>query len=301
MYEVGDIIDALRNPRKIIRELNTLYHRRLRYYDHNPDGVDIFAEDWANLILLDACRYDTFLQEATLPGQTETRQTRGTHSREFVRGNFAGRTLHDTVIVTANFWYDQINDIDVHDIVYVTGEEYDEGYDGRATPPEAVTSIARETANRYPNKRLIVHYMQPHRPFLGPVGKDIHAPEPLTEKILSGEFEVSNERLWTAYRENLNIVLDDVETLLNDLQGRTVVSADHGELMGERQRPFPIRTWGHAHGVYVDELATVPWHVYDEGERREITTEAPAEAADSGMDEATVNERLEQLGYLQTD
>lgn len=299
MYALDDIVDALRNPRKLLRELNLLYYRRLRYHDHNPNGIDIFDEDWDNLILLDACRNDAFAERSTLTGTTESRQSRGAHSREFVRANFAGRTLHDTVVVTANFWYEKLSEnVHLHSIVPVTGEEYDEGYDGRATPPEAVSEAAREAAERYPNKRLIVHYMQPHRPFLGPVGEALDVPEPLTDKILSGEYEVSDDRLWEAYLENVDIVLEDVEKLLPELDGKTVVSADHGELMGERQWPIPIRAWGHVHGIYMDELTKVPWHIFQSGDRRSIVSEEPESTSVSTLESDEVDERLRQLGYL---
>jgi hypothetical protein len=82
--------------------------------------------------------------------------------------------------------------------------------------------------------------MQPHWPYLGPAG----------EKFKRGPFhevirktDATHEDVIEAYRENLDIVLGEVEPLLRDLTGKTVVSADHGELLGDRERPIPIRTY----------------------------------------------------------
>jgi len=42
------------------RRINTLYHSRLGSRIGNPQGIDIFGQDWDNLIILDARRYDEF-------------------------------------------------------------------------------------------------------------------------------------------------------------------------------------------------------------------------------------------------
>jgi len=40
--------------------------------------------------------------------------------------------------------------------------------------------------------------------------------------------------VWEAYNENLDIVLTEIEALLDELDGKSVITADHGNLVGER-------------------------------------------------------------------
>lgn len=55
------------------------------------------------------------------------------------------------------------------------------------------------------------------------------------------------------YRNSLRYVLEELEELIEELDGKTVITADHGEAHGE---------WGlrdHPHSVYIDSLVKVPW------------------------------------------
>lgn len=299
MYDISAILDGFREPYKIIRELNLLYHRRLRTQDYNHAGVDIFAEDWDNLILLDACRYDVFSQLWELGGTAEYRTSRGSSSNEFVRGNFRGRELHDTVCVTANGWYLNVEEFELHAMVPLVGSEYRDEETG-AVLPSTVTEHAIEAAEQYPHKRLVVHYMQPHTPYLGPTGRE-QFPEFRVRSDLSGtsgssKFDV--EKLRTAYRENLEIVFEEVDSLLETLDGKTVVSADHGEMLGERHFPIPMRDYMHPHGINNEVLTKVPWQILSDGSRRRIVAEKPTQGSDT-VDPDAVQEHLKDLGYLQ--
>ena len=80
--------------------------------------------------------------------------------------------------------------------------------------------------------------------------------------------------------------------------GRTVVTADHGQLLGERVGPIPIRYHGHRRGVHVEELLKVPWLVHDLGERSEIMAEASKDYGDSIKSTEAVD-RFHDLGYVE--
>jgi hypothetical protein len=285
MYDLAGIKRALREPARAVTEINRLITRRGTRYTYNPEGVDVFDEDWDVLILLDACRYDAFEKHADLPGTLESRISRGSSSVEFIHGNFANRTLHDVVYVSANDWYAKLHDsinAEVHAHEYVDLE------------PEVVTNAALDCADRYPNKRLLVHYMQPHFPYLDPKWEGVFVPDGdlLTTYRESG---VTREQMWDAYVDNLRLVLDEVRTLFDELTGKIVVSADHGELFGDQEAPIPIRRYGHPRGIYVEELVKVPWLVYEAGPRREIIADPPEKQV--SYDEDEVNERLRDLGY----
>ncbi|WP_251344291.1 hypothetical protein [Haloplanus halophilus] len=277
--------------------LNRLYYAA-RNGAYNADGVDVFAADWDNLLILDACRYDYFAERSTLDGRLESRTSRASATREWVRANFTGRRLHDVVYVSANPNYRKVvDDIDaeVHAYVDVWQDDNLVGKENTVVPPETVTEHALEAAEAYPNKRLLVHYVQPHYPFIGPTGR-AHFDPTATLGEVSREHDVTGSLLTDAYRENVDMALREAERLLASLTGRTVVSSDHGELLGERLFPVPLRAYGHPAGVYVDELVTVPWHVRDGGERKRIVAERPRERDE--IDDGAVAEQLRNLGYV---
>ena len=102
MYSLSQLRRGLASPALLGRELNRLFYRRLNTRAYNTAGVDVFAEDWDVLVLLDACRYDMFADQNTLPGDLTPCESRGSSTREFLRGNVDGRQLYDTVYVTAS-------------------------------------------------------------------------------------------------------------------------------------------------------------------------------------------------------
>ncbi|MFC7157958.1 hypothetical protein ACFQPA_21300 [Halomarina halobia] len=300
MYTLSQLKRALDTPTLFAEEVNRVAHRRFKRWSYNERGVDIFAEDWDNLVILDACRYDMFAEQHYLPGRLESRISRGSATWEFLEGNFANRVLEDTVYVTASPMLHRNEDAlntRLHAVMNVWQENgWDERY--RTVLPETTTEYAMRAAERYPNKRIIVHYLQPHYPFLGPTGQE-HFPLDtlaLWGELKEGTLDIPEEILWRAFRENLDIVLPHVEELMEVFEGRTVVTSDHGQVIGERCYPIPVREYGHPIGIYMDELVRVPWLVYDDGERRTITSEAAGETEED-IDYGVVAERLEQLGY----
>jgi hypothetical protein len=118
----------MENSYSLDAKLGPVWHNRLGKYEFNPDGTEIFKEDWDNLVILDACRADVFSKVNRISGQSGTRQSLGSCSAEFVRGNLDGEQLHDVVIVTANAWYKKIqregDGYEVHDLVII--EEVEE-------------------------------------------------------------------------------------------------------------------------------------------------------------------------------
>lgn len=300
-----------RKPELVARELNLRYYRIINDSGFNDAGVDYFDRDWDNLVLLDACRYDMFAEISELLGELSQVQSPGSCTIEFLRGSIAGRELHDTVYVTGNPVYYRNRaqiDAEFHHVVNVWQEEgWDEEHG--TVLPKTMEKYAREAAAEFPNKRLLIHYIQPHYPFIGSGTlfdkNQLHVdPESRSEEqvrfwfqIFTGELDVSAEEIWDAYNLNLEHALKSVERLLPDLPGRTVVSSDHGNMIGERSFPLPITEWGHPCGLYCSQLTSVPWLVAREGERKEIASDPPTKTEGS-IDSTTVTNRLNELGYL---
>lgn len=307
MYSAAQLRRGIRSPNLFLREVNRLYHRRLNAREYNTGGIDIFREYWDNLIVLDACRFDMFEQQSSVDGTLEARYSRGSSTREWLTANFTDRTLHDTVYVTANpqlYRHRELLNVSFHHVDHVWQTN---GWDDRyqTVLPETTTEHALEAAERYPNKRLLIHYIQPHYPFLSVEGGQpfdnsqlfLRPDQPSSwNQIMTGELNASREEIWAAYRRTLEVTLPHVNRLIDTLGGKTVVTADHGNMVGERARPLPIAEWGHPRGVYTDELVKIPWCTVD-GERREIVAEEPTTSEQSVADDV-VSERLAKLGYV---
>jgi hypothetical protein len=160
--------------------------------------------------------------------------------------------------------------------------------------------------NRWPNKRHIVHFMQPHYPFIGQRGKQIDH-RGFNDESVSDDTEISNvwerlakgelsrEAVWEAYAENLNLVLEHVSELLKSIGGKVVITSDHGNLVGDLTYPIPVRGYDHPGGVYVKQLVKVPWHIIDQGPRREIESKPPNDTKSAS--DNMIQDRLEALGY----
>jgi hypothetical protein len=275
------------------------------------DGTRVMGEDWDNLFILDACRYDMFADRIDLAGSLESRISLGSSSEEFMERNFVGEQFHDTVYINANPFIPRLNlDEDTfHAVVDCLGD-WDEELE--TIRPDTVSRAARKAYERYPDKRLIVHFMQPHAPFIGEHGQemvgggwtmdhDVEEEPGIWNQLREGQ-NVPLEMVWEAYNENLDIVLTEIEALLDELDGKSVITADHGNLVGERLGPVPTRRkYGHPYGVHTEELVKVPWFIL-EGEtrreiRREIRSEPAIESDDENISETELEDQLEALGY----
>lgn len=286
-------------PRYVLREFNKLYHR---IRGPRSDIEDLFETEWDNLVILDACRYDVFAERHELPGRLERRTLQSSSTLDFLERYIDGTDLRDTVYVTANPQFRRHRDrfdATFHDVIDIwEGAGWDESL--ATVPPEAVHEAAVEAHQRYPNKRLVVHFLQPHHPFIGPTGRDELELDSIGHfygRVFTGELDVDDGLIRQAYEENFDIVIESVKGLLDRLEGRTVVTADHGEMMGEAARPIPVAEYGHPSGLLTPELVTVPWLVYQNGPRREVTRGEPV-TADEPRAEDGVKRRLQDLGYV---
>jgi hypothetical protein len=277
-------------------KLNKMWNRKF-VGEMNPKGIDVFAEDWDNLIILDACRKDALERSIELDGSFESRISRGTSTLHFLESNFQGRRLHDVVYVTSNGWivakYEELD----ADVFRVNSLENDEtGGESAVVSPGAVTRAAKADADKYPDKRLIVHYTQPHKPYIGEFGRRTFGSTHGNLQQIMSSSSISEEDLKRAYAENLELVLEQVEELVDHLEGKTVVTADHGELLGERVSPIPIKGYGHPTYLYHPVLTEVPWFVCEFDSRREIREGQPEGVRE--VDDDRITEQLKDLGYV---
>lgn len=293
-----------------------LTHIVSRYF-MRPDRTNatpVIKKDWDHLIILDACRYDLFEEvqkESPLPGSLDQRTSVQSGTPGFLAENFGGGTFHDVVYVTANPY---VNTHVPEGTFHAVDSVWNDGFDDelQTVTPETMAERTIDIAGKYPAKRIISHFLQPHAPFVGDVRLGERDTFAIREQALGNEAakqrhrtpfemlevgEASHQEVWEAYRSNLIYAWPSVRRLLRELDGRIAVTSDHGNAMGERAWPFPIRVYGHPLGVLIPALTKVPWLIHQNGDHRSVTAEKPKRSDQKVSDET--NERLRLLGYAE--
>lgn len=262
-------------------------------------GTPIYEHDWDVFVVLDACRADLMaeVEDEYDFVDAETTYSVASSSGEWIRKNFVEGGYDDAVARTA----------------YVTGNPYSERHldeadfalldevwrdafdrEIRTVPAEAITDRAIAAHRELSPEYTVVHYMQPHHPFVE---------DPLDEGLPLNEFgetpwddvwdrlrkgEVDRETVWEGYANNLRYVLDHVETLLRSVDAdRVLVSSDHANLLGE------LGLYAHPTYVPLRPLKEVPLCATSATDTGEYE---PADVGDRD-EEGSVEEKLRHLGY----
>lgn len=278
------------------------------------DHVEILDEDWDLLVVIDACRADVFDEgfDSTEFDSYSTVRSPASTTPEWLRKNFTG-TYGDIVYVAANPMVSLHKPNSFHALIESWREHIDP--ETGVIPAENVTEDAKDALRQYPNKRIIVHYMQPHFPFVENSELQYAQWNTFTDEF--DEFEsstggkdadvsdiwgalekglVDKDQVWEGYRENVSYVMRSVTDLLSSTDRRSVVTSDHGNLVGERCWPVPIRGYGHPGGLRQKALTSVPFGTVEANETRpEIISERVGSGTDAESEDIT--ERLKSLGY----
>lgn len=239
------------------------------------------ADEWL-LVILDACRYDEFARvyQSVAPsdeavGKPFRVRSAGRDTFEYVAEVWDGQYPDVTYISGAT----PVNSVDIEyedrglrdlangylptehigEIVDVWNDGWDDSLG--TVPPAAVTDAAIERDA----DEMVVHYYQPHTPYIGepqllghtgPGDGEAFTGEPtdkpIWERAKAGAIHPHNLR--AAYRGNLKLVCSEVRRLLFALDhDLAIVTADHGEALGE----FGI--YGHPRDVQHPHVRVVPW------------------------------------------
>lgn len=283
-----------------------------------PIGTHVYDEDWDLLVILDACRVDVLEDVADEYDFFETVDSRwsvGSHSHEWLTQTFSedyrdvisntayvsgnGHT-HETFVTkdyppdeTVPFCRPNWRTVDIEtfgqlDMLWETAHE-----DGIGVPPRAITDRSVELAREGDYNRLIAHYMQPHIPYIaGALAEDRTTTDVEAKgwKLLESG-DADHDEVWQLYKENLRLVLDEIELLLQNIDAENVVlTADHGNAFGE------YKIHGHPEGVLLSCVKQVPWV---ETEAVDENTFEPTMSHDRTESAATeVEDHLQDMGYL---
>lgn len=310
-----------RRPQDVARALrgafNGLYYTLTTRY---PVGTNVYERDWDLLVVLDACRVDALRAVAPEYGFLEgvgSVWSVGSASHEWICKTFTNEhrdAVSGTALVTSNPFFPQTfndrtfppkaysipvmwPDWDVVEksafakFLHVHRHDYEEYFP--EAPPEVMTDYAIDVARNGDYDRMVVHYLQPHTPYIADA---CGADRPLTDieadpwtAIDEGTATVGEVR--ELYLDNLRFVLDSVGDLLCNVDAsKVVVTADHGELFGE------VGLYGHPEGFTHPALKKVPWATATATDRHERTPDV--EESRQGKTDPDTEQRLADLGYL---
>ncbi len=255
-------------------------------------------KDYDFLIVLDACRYDIFselckiggsLRKVESPAFSESGAATSVWYREIFREKW-----NDTVCISSHPRVNSSMEVEG----FCGGKHFSKVYDlwdsewnkeKGTVLPERVVAKSLQVYENKKNKRFLIHFMQPHTPYLTLDLSVKKGQDPKTRKSLKRKIrnflvskmrnffgdetavnlmdligfpplspmdealrKVGAEGVKKAYKENLVIVLDNVENFIDRIDGKCVVTSDHGELLGEYGR------FGHEVNAR-PELVQVPW------------------------------------------
>jgi hypothetical protein len=276
------------------------------------EKVSIMEEHWDYLVILDACRYDFFskLYRGYLRGNLEKRISLGSSTIEWCKKSFRER-YDDVIYISANPFVNSniaVMGFSAKDHFHRVIDVWNWGWNEElgTVHPKDVNRAMQNFKDDYPDKRFIIHYLQPHSPYLSHQLGMPGFPQPqisrghvltgikngrslsLTEKALLKALvflakrtgfcdknpswkirellnlppatpidavrrRIGKSGLRQAYTENLRLVLQYVARLVQDLSGAIIITADHGECLGEEG------FYSHHVGLSDPLLLEVPW------------------------------------------
>ncbi|WP_254535250.1 hypothetical protein [Halomarina litorea] len=276
-------------------------------------GTNFYSKEWDLLIILDACRVDALREvapEFDFIDDVSSIWSVGSSSEEWMANTFTEphrEEIRQTAYVTYNTFTERVlrngerppvtksvpqwtNWKTLHtDDFGLIDEVWRDAWDDEVNTvqPRPVTDRAIHAHRQSDASRLMVHYGQPHAPYLErPDGEMARTYWP---ELRRGEMEI--EDAWEYYIDNLRLVLQDVKILLENVDApRVIITADHGEAFGE---------WGiltHPTGMPHPVVRKVPWAETEATDERTHTVEI-SEADETNVTSKEVNQRLESLGY----
>lgn len=269
-----------------------------------PKGDLIWEREWDVLVILDACRYDVFEAEysnADWLDSIEPTMSVGSASPEWMDKTFIPayrEEIASTAYVTGNpYSEDHVPEASFDLVDEVWRYVWDD--DLGTIPPEPLTNQAVKHYRTEEYDRLIVHYMQPHWPYVtDPIMYGFNPEHITTKGSTENPFdrqnrgELSRKEHLERYTANLNYIVEHVrEELLTAIDADIVaLTADHATLFGD------YGLYKHPAYVPLPVLRRVPWAVTSASDTGEFEPkELSIERQDLDVDK---EDQLRDLGYL---
>ena len=190
--------------------------------------ISVMEEDWDYLIVLDACRYDYFskLYKNYLNGELEKVISPSSWTPDWCKVSFKDK-YDDVIYISANPYINskvEIKGFNAKNHFYKIIDVWNEGWSEElgSIHPNEVNKAVKTVRDKYPDKRLIIHYLQPHEPYLC-YNLKIGYPKPKLNlgKVLVGINKRKENKVLT-FRETLlkDIFLNILRALGNQFIGK---------------------------------------------------------------------------------
>lgn len=284
---------------------------------HHPVGRNIYEDDWDICIVLDSARVDT-LRERWPSGVAvesfDSAWSRGSISTEWMSQTFRPAyrdPIADTTLVTANPHSATVFDersiltngreisVPYPETPAVEKDAFNEVYElwrthavaQNAVPPD-VMADATIQAHREHEGRVVAHWLQPHEPFIAP-NSPITSGSPTSANVWRAAMNGSldGEKIVESYERTLDLALFELAHVLECVDARVLVTADHGNAFGE------WGVWGHPFGWPQPAVRKVPWVTMQAHKRQDYNPHDVLASSEEPSDNTDVSEQLAALGY----
>lgn len=195
----------------------------------------IYKYGWDVLIILDACRYDSFKKVNFIEGDLIAVDSESTRTTRWYQHNW--NEYNDDVILISSHSYPRSHGF--YKNFYKFYDFYLERDDYRE--PKIALEKLIEIQNDY-DKHFLVHLLPPHLPYLGKKGskfmRQLKIPIVGRPHVYRHVTKWGRKHGWKKligyYKENILYALTEINKYLPQIKGKVIISSDHGELIGER-------------------------------------------------------------------
>jgi hypothetical protein len=299
---------------------------RLAVFSRYPVGTNVFTRDWDLLLVLDCCRVDairavadeydfitdvgsiTSVGSATSEWVSQTFHSKhrdevattaylsgNGHSRKVLEEGFEPEYNRDAGFAPTAWGTVEASELGYLEHVWEYANYFESGEGKAYVDPELMTDrtieFYREHGDEY--DRVISHYIPPHPPYIGHAHRD--GRDDLYDYEWSPWDYMRNggcfETVWEVYLSEVRSALDAIEVLLSNVDAeKVVITADHGEAMGEHG------LYSHPEGALHPKVKRVPWVETTATDERTRSPNVIAEVEES-TERANLEEHLQALGY----
>lgn len=231
----------------LLQKVSTFYFLPFRFTN---SGYNVLSEDFKFCIILDACRFDAFAKVNTINGDLFRIWSTGSRTGEWFENTFKQHFYANIIYISANpflstFWLKKKYG---KQFFYKMVPVWDHGWNWNlgTVHPEQVNKAVLRNIKKHPNHKFIIHYLQPHYPFIATKTNGLG----LTHLRCSIKYDkklkyvnnlwhqarnkkVTGKQIERLYFLNLKLVLEHVKQLLPKLEGKTIITSDHGNLFGK--------------------------------------------------------------------
>lgn len=230
----------------------------------------IHNTDFDTLIILDACRYDFFKKCNKFKGRLLKVKSPAAHTWTWLQKTFPDE--YPWLYFSAHMWIgDKVrpgkpwSGVNHFKKVYPIWEtDFNEALG--TVHPDAVGKYVTRHFTDNPPEKCIIHYVQPHGPWIGthrwtvPWSAELHRRYGVMADYIAEVEKPPEMFMRKIYKSNLMLVLKSIEKYREHFPGKVVITADHGEMLGEKGlylHKYDFPEWADAF------IKTVPWLILD--------------------------------------